>query len=488
MSTGCLVGPDYQAPEVNAPPAWKQMEDPALVTGQAELTTWWTVFHDDTLTSLIEQAARENLDLKTAVARVREARARLGVARGYLYPSLDAAGSVEENRNSENYGSPAGARFTAYQAGLDASWEIDLFGRVRRSVEAAQDDLQTSVEDRRDAQVSLFAEVANTYLSLRTAQARLASAFGNIKSQMGALQLTRDRFKAGLATDLDVAQAERILASTEAEVPPLRITVTQSINALAVLLGTVPSRIFDQLVIPQDIPAPPTRVMVGVPTDLLRQRPDIRSAERQLAAQTARIGIATADLYPTFSLLGNFGFSTTNSANWFDWSSRAYGIGPSFSWNIFSAGRIRAQIKVQDALTEQALYYYEKTILTAISEVESALAGFTGQKEREKALGVSVEAAKRSVELSMQLYRDGLTDFQTVLDSQRDLFNFEDQLAQARGAASSNLVSLYKALGGGWNPALNEAVPFEPAPAPAPTGQAAQETPLFRAVPAAAQN
>lgn len=450
--SGCLVGPDYTPPEVKVPDKWRLPDSALLVPGQADIRTWWEVFQDPMLTGFINQAAASNLDLKVAVARVKEARARLGVARGELLPAVDGTASATRQRASANEFGSVGVTYDRYGGSLDASWEIDLFGRIRRSVEAAQADYQASQEDRAGVMVSLYAEMASNYLQVRTLQARLAAAIKNIKSQREVLELTRIRFKNGLATGLDVSQAEQVLASSEAELPPLYNGLNQSINAVALLLARPPGAVQDQLAAPRPIPTPPARVAVGVPLDIMRQRPDVRSAERQLAAATARIGIATADLYPSFSLTGSLGLASADTSDIFTSGSRFYSFGPSFNWNLFAGGAIRAQIKVQDALTEQALLTYEQTVLTALNEVDNAATSLFQQKRRVEALHQNVRAAERTLELSLRLYKEGLKDFQSVLDAQRSLFNADNQLAQARGELADNLVQLYKALGGGWRP------------------------------------
>ncbi len=446
------VGPDYVEPRPEMPSAWQATPDPAVVPGKAMIRRWWTVFDDPMLTRFIQEAGESNLDLRAAVARMDEARARLGFATGQRVPQIDAQGSVIRQRSSENALSNFGTE-TFYSPGVAASWEIDLFGRVRRSVEAATADFQASQEDRTDVMITLYAEVARTYVNVRTYQARLAAAESNINSQKQVLALTQARFKNGLATDLDMAQAERVLASSEAEVPPLRIELARAVNTMAVLLGHRPGALYKELSEPKSIPIPPSKATVGVPVDLLRQRPDIRRAERQLAAQTARIGVATADLYPSFSLTGFFGYESIDTSELFDAGSRVFTFGPSLRWNFFDGGRIRNQIKVQDALTEQALLSYEKTVLNALNEVENALVAYIEQRIRFEALQRSVDASRRSVKLSTDLYKEGLVDFQNVLDAQRALFNFENQVAAARGNSAVNFVRLYKALGGGWDPA-----------------------------------
>jgi len=445
------VGPDYEPPVIDLPSDWRAASDPAIVPEKEITRHWWILFDDPILTRLIKEAGEGNLGLKTAVARVDEARARLGKITGEKFPRIEANGNVTRQRSSEN-GLMSYGTETFYSPGVAASWEVDLFGRIRRSVETATADYQSYEEDRIDVMITLYAEVARTYINVRTYQARLAAAKANIDSQKQVLELTRARLKHGLATDLAVAQAERILSSSEAEVPPLRIELARAINTLAVLLGRHPGALHDELSSPESIPVPPKKVTVAVPIDLLRQRPDIRFSERQIAAQTARIGVAEADLYPRFSLAGTFGYESIDSGDLFDAGSRVFTFGPALRWRIFEGDSIRSEIKVQEAITEQVLLNYEQTVLNALNEVENALVAYLEQRIRHEALQRSVDAARRSVDLAAGLYKEGLVDFQNVLDSQRALFTFENQLAAAQGDSAINFVQLYKALGGGWDP------------------------------------
>ncbi len=452
-ATGCMrAGPNYVPPETQMPHDWTTMPDPALKVGEEMTRTWWMIFDDPFLTRLVEETAEGNLDLKTAVARVREARARLDFAAGGYFPGVDATGSVIRQRTSESLGLRAGETMTFHRIGLDAGWEVDLFGRISRSVEAAAADYEASEEDRGDILVSLLGEVATNYLTVRTLQARLASTLGNIESQKSVLELTQSRFRYGLATDLDVAQAEDVLASSQSQVPPLRTELNQAKNNIALLVGKPPGTFHDELMEEKNIPLPESSIAVGIPADLLRQRADVRRAERQLAAQTARIGVATADLYPSFSLLGTLGLESIDAGDLLTAGSRFYSFGPRFSWNVFDAGRIRSLIRVADALTEQAMYQYEQAVLRALSEVESAMVAYVEERRRLEALERSVEASQRTLNLAVELYREGLRDFQSVLDAQRFLFNQENQLAQSRGNVAIGLVALYRALGGGWDP------------------------------------
>jgi len=450
---GCLtVGPDYVPPRVEMPASWQAPPDPAVTVDGEVVESWWKLFEDPLLTRLIDEAARGNLDLLTAVARVKEARARLRVAAGRRYPFIETTAEMMRRRSSDNEFFGTGQTFNSYSVGFDASWEIDLFGRISRTVEAAAADFQASAEDRRDVMVTLYAEVARTYLTARSLQGRLSATRGNIESQRQVLDLTRSRYDIGLATDLDVAQAEQVLASSESAVPLLRIELNNAINTIDTLLGHVPGTLREELSMEGPIPLPPARATVGVPADLLRRRPDIRRAERQLAAQTARIGVATADLYPRLSLLGSLGLSSLSSRDLFDSGSRVWSLGPSLGWYPFEGGRLRGAIEVQDALTEQALLSYEQTVLNALSEVENALFAYGEHRVRLSALERMVASSRRAFDLALQLYREGLSDFQGVLDAQRTLFDFDNQLAEGRGDSAVEFVLIYKALGGGWNP------------------------------------
>ncbi|MGD9366070.1 MAG: efflux transporter outer membrane subunit [Desulfobacteraceae bacterium] len=451
LLTGCAVGPVYQTPHRPMPENWTTADDPALLPQGELIQQWWTLFNDPLLDKLIQSAKENNRDLMAAIARVEEAKALLGFSKGAHLPQLDAAGSVIRQETGDNGLSP-GADETLSAADIGAGWEIDLFGRIRRSVEAATAAYQASAEDRNDMMISLYAKVALAYLDIRTFQARLISAQANIESQQSVLVLTQSRFRHGLATNLDVAQAQRVLASTEAEVPPLKIGLSQAVSALAVLLGRAPGDLAAEWLLNNPIPLPPAKVTVGVPANLLRQRPDVRRAERQLAAQTARIGVLKADLYPSFSLIGTFGYEAIDADDLFDAGSRFFSFGPSLRWNIFNGGRIRRRIEAQHARARQALFCYEQSVLNALKEVEDALIAYIQDRSRLAALERSVDASRRSVKLATDLYKQGLVDFQQVLDAQRDQFRFENQYATARGNSAANFVRLYAALGGGWDP------------------------------------
>jgi len=453
---GCLVGPDYRQPEAELPDAWHQELTRGLATGEADLQTWWTVFSDPLLDSLIDRATEGNLDLRVALGRIMEARAFRGIATGQLLPDVDAIGTEQRVRTSEqvleSLAPPQDRVDTFYQAGIDSFWEMDVWGRIERSIESEDARLRASIEDYRDVLVSLYAEVAATYVDVRSLQARIHFALGNIETQRGSLELTENRRDAGIGSDLEVSQAALNLARTESFIPVFRGLLAGAIHRLGVLLGEPPGTLYAELTGQVPIPGPPDEIVVGLPAELLRQRPDIRAAERELASQTARIGVATADLYPTFSLVGTFTVEAFDADSVFDSGSKAYGFGPALRWNLFDGGRVRNRIRVEEARTEQALARYEQTVLRGFEDLENAMVDYVEESERRDALLRSVVAARKSVELVNTLYRTGLTDFQNVLDMERTLFEQEDQLADSEGLVSKNLIRIYKALGGGWAP------------------------------------
>jgi NodT family efflux transporter outer membrane factor (OMF) lipoprotein len=464
LLASCTVGPDYVPPETpeQVPGAFSEIEDPAFRPGATDLVRWWTVFGDAQLDQLIGRASQGNLDLAIAVSRVSEARARLGFRKAGRAPQASFGGGIAQTSSFQT----GFESRTVSSLGADVSWELDVFGRISREVESATADYQASEEDRRDVQVSLYAEVARAYLAVRALQTQLQAAQNNIESQQRIVELTHARADAGLSSALDVQQAEGVLAASEAEVPGLRINLAREINTLGVLLGRNPTALHDELATPRPIPIPPVQVTVGVPGDLLRQRPDIRAAERRLAAQTARVGVATADLYPRFGINASLGMQQIGGGI-FNAASQAFALGPSMRWNVFDGGRVRSQIQVEDARVDQALLLYERAVLNALEEVETAMTTFTEQRVRVEAVERAAAAAREALRLATGLYKDGLIGFQEVLDSQRQLFRQESSVATARGAASQSLVLLYRALGGGWDPAEVEQPPATAAPGPA---------------------
>jgi NodT family efflux transporter outer membrane factor (OMF) lipoprotein len=440
---GCLVGPDYVPYEMETPGKWSTA-DKYMADTEPNFLGWWKQFEDPLLISLVQRAIQSNLNLKTAQSRIRQARAALWFSEGGLWPSVDVAGSQNRSRAS------TGAKTELYRAGLDATWELDMFGGQRRDIEAARADVQASVEDLRDVWVTLTSEIALNYISLRGYQQEIVILKQNLTTQQKTADLTRKRFTGGFVGALDVANAEVQVANTSAQLPLLELSVQQTIHNLSILLGTNPSALTNELSTGADIPSAPTQIAAGIPSDLLRRRPDIRSAEAQMHAATALIGVAEADLFPRFALTGSIGFQSQKANALFNWNNRVWSAGPSAGWNIFDAGRTRASIEAQKAIQEQTLLAYQQTVLTALQEAEDAMIALAKEQEHRDALQKSVEASRRSVNLATQLYTEGETDFLNVLTAQRSLFSSEDALVNSNRTVSTNLVALYKALGGGW--------------------------------------
>lgn len=453
LLASCAVGPDYIKTEHPTPDSWHQTMVKGLDEGQADLQTWWTVFDDPLLNDIIQRATKGNLDLKEAFARIQEARARRGFAKGQFYPDINGGGVWERRRTSEafvpiNSTDKVNENFAGI--GMDGSWEIDAWGRIRRSVESADAGLQASVEDYRDTLVILYAEIASNYMETRTLQERIRFVKSNISTQQGSLVITQARFKAELTSQLDVRQAELNLARTESLLPRLQAQLVAAINRLGVLLGEYPSVLYDELIIPAPLPEPSPQTLVGLPSDIIRQRPDIRRAEREVAEQNAKIGVATADLYPAFGLGGTIGLAATTAI--FDEGNHTWSVGPFFRWNIFDGGRVRARINMEDARTQQAFVRYERAVLEALEDVENSMTGYVRELDRRAALNRSVIAAQQSVGLVMTQYKTGLTDFQNVLDMERSQFEQQDFWALSRGLVLQNLIGIYRSMGGGWQP------------------------------------
>lgn len=449
LLSACTVGPRYVSSAPPVPESWLTLPAGIQPGGEA-LGAWWEQFQDPFLTSLMRQAIERNLDLREAAGRVAEARALYRSTASDRYPAIEGDAEVLRQRSSENLPLPGGEAETFHGVGVSASWEVDLFGRVRRSVEAAGAGVQLSEEDRRDVLVSLCADVARSYVNVRTLQRRLEVARANLESQGQVVELTRVRRDGGIASSLDVAQAESVFANTQTILPPLEAFLGQEVDRLSVLLGENPGQLREDLRTAAPLPGPPATLGIGLPRDLIRQRPDVRRAERDLAAQTARIGVEKADLYPRLALLGTFGFDATDAAKVFEGSSRGYSFGPSLRWNLFAGGRVRALVRAQEARVEQALARYERSVLLALEEVEAALISMDRLQAEGEAVAEAVRAATRSLDLSTALYKDGVVDFQNVLDAQRTVLLFEDALARVEGAKVQSVIQLHRALGGAW--------------------------------------
>jgi multidrug efflux system outer membrane protein len=455
---GCAaVGPDYVEPDIAVPDRWHERIAEQVSQGpEAPLEKWWTTFNDPVLDDLIARASTANLDLKTAASRIREARAQLVMAGSTRFPVVDASGKASQTLQSDDGVlkslAPTGGfdPQDTYSLGVDASWELDIFGRIRRIIESAEAQYQATVEAERDVRVTLFAEVALTYTDLRAAQNRIVYSRRNVASQREVLALAKERFETGLSSKLDMVQARANLGSSLAMIPDLVTSRNQALNRLAVLLGTEAGTLKAEFEVTQPVPKPGDRIAVGVPADLLRQRPDIRGAERLLAAQTALIGVATADLYPDFSLTGFVGLESRSLNDLFDTHSKMWGLSIPVNWSLFNGGRVRANILVQEERAEQALLAYRQTILKALAEVVSAMEAFNQEQIRYEALQGAVDATDEAVELVLVRYNTGLTDFNNVMMMQRDLLELQDQWVSSKARLVIDLIVLYKAMGGGW--------------------------------------
>jgi NodT family efflux transporter outer membrane factor (OMF) lipoprotein len=502
LAAGCKTGPDYARPDTPVPEKWASERQGTEVDEPVVPVEWWTTLSDPKLNDLIARSVASNLDLRTAEARVREARAARGIAESALWPTLNLGAGytrtqlietkLQGSRPSVTVGgskgptgfSPSisvrGSNFSAtrtgigpnalttasvtpggnvsapdrqadlFRIGFDSAWELDVFGGNRRAIEAAQASLEATQESHRNVLVSLLSEVALNYIELRTAQSRLDITNRNIEAQAKTLRITRARFEAGLTSELDPTRAEALLTRTQSQVPSLQTQVETAIHRLSVLMGQDPGTLLSELRPAAPLPTAPVQVPVGLPSDLLRRRPDIRQAERELAAATARIGVAVADLFPRFTLTGGISGQSDILGNILNNSNQVWNIGPGVSWPIFQGGRIRANIEVQNARQEQAALAYQETILLAFEDVENGLVSFAKEQEHRESLRAAVGANQRAVSLANSRYISGLEDFLSVLQAQQELFNSEDLLVQSQGFVLTDLVSLYKALGGGW--------------------------------------
>jgi multidrug efflux system outer membrane protein len=466
-TTACTVGPNYHAPTMAAPPAFAEAASTArtnVVAASADLSSWWSVFNDPILNDLIRRALADNPDLQTAASRVREARQQERIAFAAELPSLNANGNaVTFNSDRKSSGAAGGAaaggvaglpipsHLDLYSAGFDATWEVDLFGGTRRSVEAAKANVDAAEWARRDGQVSLLAEVVNDYLTLRTLQARIAIGQAELQRQKDLFGLIRDRRLSGFVTNLDVNQQSVQVATAAAQIPQLDAQARAQVHALGVLIGQVPETLTGALQpTAAPLPPPPPTLPVGLPSDLLRRRPDIREAERRLASANAQVGAQEANLYPKLNLIGLASFASPTVDNLFssrNLSSAAVGM---VSVPVFNGGKIRASIAAAKEEKTQALIAYRSTVLGAFRDVEDALARYTAEETRRTSLAQSVAAAENSLVIAKDQYRAGLVTFINVLQAENSLLNSRDQLTQSDAQVLSDLVSIYKALGGGY--------------------------------------
>lgn len=451
--SACAVGPNYVQPKIATAPDFKS-SDAALFSENQTVAKFWTQFDDATLTQLVNDALGANHDLRIALARFNEARAIHRESRYDLAPTVTAAGGYTDQLNSVSQtlpGYPRGSKL--YDASIDATWEFDFFGRVRRNVEASHAEVQSAEANLHDAQVIVSAEVTRVYFELRGQQQQLDVAQRNVQNQAQTLQLTTVRLDAGRGTELDTSRAQALLSSTTATIGPLQAAVARSMHRLSVLTGRDPSALDELLELPRDIPALPAMTAIGDPASLLRRRPDIRVSERDLAAATARIGIAVADLFPRVTFVGSVGVTAASVSSLGDAGSGTRLLAPGISWAAFDLGRVRAQIAAAHARADGALAKYQQTVLQALEETEDALVTHAHAQERLRNLAESAAASRRAAQLAQVRYENGVVDFLQVLDAERTLLQAEDALAQSRTETATSLVTVYKALGGGWEQA-----------------------------------
>lgn len=464
---GCMVGPDFERPEAPTLGSWSQGagleidKKTGFTTRSAAVNDWWTLFDDPVLTGLINEAYADNLELEAAGARVYQARAQLGIVRGELFPQQQQASAgyrgfefssnnslVQEIRNFI----PIDNSFNTYSVGFDAGWEIDIWGQIRRNVQSAEANLLYQIASYDDALVTLTGDIAATYVSVRELQGLIAIARANAALQKQSLDLARVKLDGGTATRLDVDEATAAYNQTLAAIPQYEAALAQAKNALGVLVGVVPGELDKRLNTRNPLPRVPAEVAVGVPADMLRRRPDIRAAEYLAAAQSAQIGVAQADLYPAFTIGGAVAVKSSDVGNLFSKGSFDGFINPQFTWNFLNYGRIRNNVRVQDAEFQQLLLNYQNTVLSAYAEVETALVGFLKAKEQTLYLRRSVDASRRAEAEVIDQYRDGTASYDRVIDAQRSLLLSQTRLLAARADTLSNLISVYKGLAGGWIP------------------------------------
>ncbi|MCE9620568.1 MAG: efflux transporter outer membrane subunit [Planctomycetes bacterium] len=458
LAAGCMVGPDFEAPKTTEEKTWAGLSpavtDAALtnkpVAGEADISQWWTNFNDPILTSLIERADADNQTLASAEARIRAARARRAIAIGGLFPVVDAFGTAAHSPNFTSTTQPYSPGTDLFAAGFDASWELDIFGRIRRRIESTEAELNAAIYEMRDVRVTLAAEVATSYSLLRTAQEQLRILRSNLATQDDALKLTTKLYEAGITGLLDVSNARAQVEQTRSRIPIFESLVRESIYTLDVLIGKDPRTLLAELEPSGPMLTVPKEIPVGLPSDLLKRRPDIRRAESQLHAATARIGIAVADQFPTVSLTGALGTQSTNGYNMVSLATTYWSVGANATWTIFDGGRLQANVLLQKALTDAAIADYRQQVLVAFRDVEVALVNFSQEQSRRDSLRHSTEAFTEAVSLATELYKAGRTDFLNVLAAQRSMLDTQEALAQSERAIADDLIALYKALGGGW--------------------------------------
>jgi NodT family efflux transporter outer membrane factor (OMF) lipoprotein len=465
LATGCAVGPDFLRPAAQTPAAWLNAAGTTTTQTAAptsvDLTVWWRAFNDPLLDSLIARALGANLDVQLAEQRIRQSRAVLGQTQAGLWPTLDGSGSYRRSTthlpktDSATPGVSVDRTYSTdlYQAGFDAAWELDIFGGTRRGIEASRADLQATVENLNNVLVTLTAEIGTSYMNLRALQERLRITHENLLTQEQSANITRKRFDAGFVSALDVTNAEAQVASTQAQIPTTEASIQQVIYQLSVLLGQEPGALVTELTPEQPLPEILQAIPAGLPSDLIERRPDIRLAESQLHAATARIGVAKADLFPRITLSGTAGAQANRLDSWSKSVTSSYAFGPAVSWNIFNGGLLWNRVRENRAVAEQALTTYRQTVLLSFQEVETAWVDYNRQLDRIQLLQRAVDRYRKALDLAQRLYTEGETEFLEVLTAERALFASQDSLVQTRNSAITSLVATYKALGGGWSQA-----------------------------------
>ncbi|MHB2166451.1 efflux transporter outer membrane subunit [Alsobacter sp. R-9] len=459
LLAGCAVGPDFTTPAAKVAPTWLEWREASLKSAPNATAAWWRGFHDPTLDRLVATAQAENLTLLSAGTRVLQARAELGIAVGEVFPQQQSAdGSIGFSRSSQADPTAASGlkNYWRDSLGVRVAWELDFWGKFRRGVESADAAYLASIATYDDVLVTMLADVASTYIGIRTLERQIIIARANVVKSREVLRIARDRFKEGASSELDVLQAETILATTEASIPELGIQLRRGQNALRVLLGMEPKPLEALMASGTGrIPAAPSQVRIGIPADLLRRRPDIRAAELRVAAQSAQVGVAVAELYPAISISGSFGgvASNVNGANLNQVVKNAgmtYALGPSFQWNLLNYGQITNKVRLQDAALQQAIVDYQNTVLKAQADVENGIAAFTLSRVQAEALRRSATSAAKALDIAILEYQGGTRDFTTVLQAQQSLYGTQNNLAVASGGVSTGVVAIYRAVGGGW--------------------------------------
>jgi NodT family efflux transporter outer membrane factor (OMF) lipoprotein len=453
LMAGCMVGPRYEEPQIPFAPEFAESEEES--GAEIDLRSWWTQFEDPILNQMIEEAIEKNYDLRISAEKIEEVRAKYNLASANLWPEIDLNGSITRNKITQNI-CGGGALVcppvqNLFQIGFDASWELDFFGRLRSLKEAAYDELQASQENMRDVYVTLLAELTRSYADYRSFQKKISLTQRQIQVEKDLLYLSDVRFQAGLKSEIEPLQTKALLDSLEATLPPLEAAKNQSLYAMAVLVGRQPEDIPESWRGEGDIPEAEGKIPVGLPSDLLRRRPDIRQAERLLAAATAQVGATIALLFPSFSLTGSFGYESNQAGTFlFPQKSKVWSVGPSVFWPVIDFGRIRAQIDFTKAVQRETLLNYEKIVLDALQEVEDALVAYFQEEKRREYLKMQVEDLGKSFALTADLYQAGLVSFTNFLDAEQQVLFAEQTWLSSEQTLSQNLMAVYKSLGGDW--------------------------------------